>query len=271
MLDVPIYAVPSVTKIEPGHAGAVVIAGSHGGIYPGYLAAKAKVRAVALNDAGVGMEQAGIGSLAYLEALGMAAIAVSSETARIGDGRDMLARGVVSHVNGIAEAFGVRSGQLVREAAIKLRRAPMLKGEPPAYAEARHLLRERPGQAKVWGLDSVSLVRTQDAGHVIVAGSHGGLLAGETGSAIKVEALAAAFNDAGIGIDQAGISRLPALDQRGIPACTLNHRTCRIGDAKSAWATGIVSRCNDAAKALGVKQGMTTRDFALKIVEAPVF
>ena len=47
--------------------GQVVVSGSHGGRYPGYLAARAGVRAVIFNDAGVGKEGAGIGSLADLE------------------------------------------------------------------------------------------------------------------------------------------------------------------------------------------------------------
>jgi len=270
MRNVPIYAVPSVTKIEPGHAGAVIVAGSHGGVYPGYLAAKAGVRAIALNDAGVGFEQAGIGSLAYLETIGMAAVTVSHETARIGDGRDMLARGIVSHVNDWALELGVKVGHRMRDAATLLRRAERPRREPKPYEEARHLLRGWAGEPRVWGLDSVSLVRPQDSGHVVVTGSHGGLLAGESGSAIKVDALAALFNDAGIGADKAGISRLPALDERGIAAGTLDHKSCRIGDARSAWASGVISHINDSAKALGAKVGMSAVQFAEAIVNARV-
>ena len=42
----------------------MVVAASHGGVYAGYCAALGRVRAVILNDAGVGRERAGIGSLA---------------------------------------------------------------------------------------------------------------------------------------------------------------------------------------------------------------
>lgn len=270
MRDVPIYAVPSVTKIEPHHAGAVIVAGSHGGVYAGYLAAKAKVRAIALNDAGVGFEQAGIGSLAYLDAIGLAAVTVSHESARIGDGRDMLARGMVSHVNRAARDLGARAGLRMRDCAAILRRAMPANREPAPYAEGRFALRDRPGEPKVWGLDSVSLVRPQDAGQVLVTGSHGGLLAGETTSALRIDALAALFNDAGIGVDKAGVSRLPTLDQRGIAAGTLDCKSCRIGDARSAWSSGVLSHCNESAKALGAAIGMSAMQFAAAVVKARV-
>lgn len=48
----------SITKLAPEDAGRVVIAGSHGGSYAAYCAARGRVRAVVLNDAGVGWEQA---------------------------------------------------------------------------------------------------------------------------------------------------------------------------------------------------------------------
>lgn len=66
------------------------------------------VRAVILHDAGIGKHEAGIAGLAYLEKLGMAAAAVSHKTATIGEGRDMLARGVISRSNSIARALGVQ-------------------------------------------------------------------------------------------------------------------------------------------------------------------
>jgi hypothetical protein len=66
----------SVTMLDARHRGVVLLGGSHGGVYAGYLAAKAGARAVVLNDAGVGKDRAGIGSLDYLDRLGMAAATV---------------------------------------------------------------------------------------------------------------------------------------------------------------------------------------------------
>ena len=94
----------TITKLPPEAAGAVVVSGSHGGRYPGYLAAKVGVRAVILNDAGIGLDEAGIGSLAYLAAIGTAAATVSHLSCLIGDTDDMLARGRISRANATAIA-----------------------------------------------------------------------------------------------------------------------------------------------------------------------
>jgi broad specificity phosphatase PhoE len=75
----------SATKLERSHRGAIVVCGSHGGVYPAYLAAAAGLRAVILNDAGVGLDQAGIGGLDYCQALGMACATIGHASARIGD------------------------------------------------------------------------------------------------------------------------------------------------------------------------------------------
>ena len=72
----PIIEAPTITSLPAEARGAVVVSGSHGGRYPGYLAAKAKVRAVVLSDAGVGRDGTGIASLAYLERYGIAAESV---------------------------------------------------------------------------------------------------------------------------------------------------------------------------------------------------
>src|SRR5512144_675587 len=117
----PLVVADSVTSLPPHAAGAVVVAGSHGGAYAAYLAAHAHVSAVVLNDAGVGRDGAGIGGLAYLDALGVPAATVAHDTARIGDGADTLARGRVSHVNAAARALGAAPGQSATAAVAALR------------------------------------------------------------------------------------------------------------------------------------------------------
>src|SRR5262245_31314526 len=111
---------PTITSLPPEARGAVVVTGSDGGRYPGYLAVKAGVRAVVLCDAGVGRDGAGIASLAYLERFGIAAAAVSHMSARIGDAADMMRRGVISHANAPAAVAGVVCGLPCREAAARL-------------------------------------------------------------------------------------------------------------------------------------------------------
>jgi uncharacterized protein YunC (DUF1805 family) len=183
-------------------------------------------------------------------------------------GKDMASRGRIGRVNQAARALGCSPGMTAAQCAERMRRAKPYRGETPSYAEARFCFRKEPGEPEVWGVDSASLVRPEDAGQIVITASHGALLAGETASAIKYDVLACAFNDAGFGADDIGASRLPALDQRGIAAVVLDCMTARIGDARSAWETGKVSRANATATKLGVKPGMTTQQFAEAAIRA---
>ena len=255
----PVLVADSITRVGPNAAGAVVVNGSHGGIYAAYVAAKLRVAAAVFNDAGVGRDEAGIAGLDYLAGLGIPAAAVGHGTARIGDGSDMMARGVITHANAPSIALGCQSGTPCREAAAAMQRASPSTREPPPALEAAFLLIAEP--PAVWALDSASLVGAEHAGAVVVTGSHGGLLGGRLDTALKADALAALFNDAGIGIDEAGLTRLPALDNRGIPAGTVAAASARIGDARSTYEDGILTRVNQRADALGIAPGMTAREF----------
>ncbi len=263
-----IRVVDSITKLDASDAGQVVIAGSHGGIYPAYLAAKARLSGVILHDAGLGLDRAGIAGLDYLDRLGMAAAAVGHLSARIGDGGDMAKRGRVSHVNCAAAALGCAPGDACRDCAEKMLQAAPCTTDPPAYEEARFLLRREAGDPDVWGLDSNSLLRAEDAGMIIVTGSHGALLGGRPESAIGIALRGAVYHDAGIGVDRAGISRLPALEARGIIAATVAGATARIGDARSVWRTGRLSALNPAAERVGARVGMAVPDFVAAVIAA---
>ena len=247
---------PTATKLPDGAAGGVVISGSHGGAYAGHLIARVGARALVLNDAGVGRDEAGVGCLGYCEAFAMAAATVSHESARIGDAEDMIENGVVSRANAVALAAGVEAGMPCRAAAELLRAAPMPAGDPTPYAEARHVAGENAHGLRLVCIDSVSLVEPGDAGRIVLSGSHGGLVAGRRAMAIQVEAAAAFYNDAGIGKDGAGVSRLPVLDDRGIAAATVSAASARIGDGRSTHRDGIVSRANETARRLGIEPGM---------------
>jgi hypothetical protein len=255
----PILTVDSITRVGPEAAGAVVVNGSHGGVYAAYVAAKLRVGAAIFNDAGVGRDNAGIAGLDYLEALGVPAAVVGHDTARIGDGSDMMVRGVITQTNRAATALGCYSGMSCRDAGAALQTATSRGREPPPALEAAFLLVPEP--PAVWALDSASLVSAEHAGTVVVTGSHGGLLGGRPDTALKYDVFAALFNDAGIGIDEAGVTRLPALDARGIAAGTVAAASARIGDARSTYEDGILSRINSRAAALGVAAGIKAREF----------
>ncbi len=241
----------------------MLVAGSHGGIIAAYFGASAGVHALVLNDAGVGKDRAGIAGLFYLEDIGMAAAAVDCMSARIGDGADMLARGIISHVNAFAALCGVAAGQSCQEAATRLRVAMAPRSVPPPYSEGRWRIAD--GEPEVWALDSVGKIEPGDAGRILVIGSHGALHGGRPESALVVDAAAAVFNDAGVGADRIGITRLPVLAARGIPAVAVDCMSARIGDGRSTWETGVISHANSVAFALGAARGITVPRFAALI------
>lgn len=114
------------------------------------------------------------------------------------------------------------------------------------------------GGAPLRVLDSITEAIGGPPGQVVVSGSHGGLSAGRF--AIEAQVRFVVFNDAGVGLDGAGIAALPLLQARGVAACTVAHTTARIGEAASTLATGVVSHANAAALALGVRIGVRLRD-----------
>jgi hypothetical protein len=263
-----VLVLDSATQFGARHVGNVVITGSHGGVYPGYLAAKAGVLGVTFNDAGIGKDRAGIASLPYLDRLGISAVTVSNLSARIADGADIARRGIVSHVNETARVLGCLAGQSVLIAAERLCATHPRIVEAPAYAEARTRLLGGPGVPEVWAIDSAALMEPGDAGRVMITGSHGALLAGKPDHIVKGPPLAAFFNDAGIGIDEAGVSRLPSLDSMGVIGATISSATARIGDARSSCETGILSRINRVAREAGAREGDVLREFVRRLIEA---
>jgi uncharacterized protein YunC (DUF1805 family) len=249
----------SITRVGSEAANAVVINASHGGVYAAYLAAQLHAAAAIFNDAGVGRDRAGIGGLDYLGEFGIAAATVGHDTARIGDGADMMACGVITHANAIATALGVSPGQSCRDAATALQQArPAHRAPPEALEGAFLLVSDRP---TVWALDSASLVLPEHKDSIVVTGSHGGLLGNRPETALKYDVLGALYNDAGIGKDAAGTSRLPALDARGIAAATVSSMSARIGDARSTYDDGIISSVNARAASLGLREGISAREF----------
>ena len=252
----------SITSVTLEHRDRVVVAGSHGGRYCGLLAAQVRVLGVILNDAAVGRDRAGIGSLSVLEPLGIPAATVAHHSARIGDAEDMCARGRISHCNEPARHLGCEPGQTC-EVAVGLmaaRPAPEVPPEAPAGEEARFVLRPTgDGRPAVVGCDSASLVRPEDVDHVVVTGSHCGVLPGRPGYGLGVRARGAVFNDAGGG---AGVARLPVLDAQGIPGAAVGAASARIGDARSTWETGVLSAANELAAECGVRVGMSVPEFA---------
>ena len=216
-----------------------------------------------LHDAGVGREDAGIAGLGLLAGLGIPAATVDHASARIGDGAALFEHGVISYVNGPAEALGCRPGMTTAEAVDRLAGGPEFTGLVPEQDEARHLVRSE--SPLVWTIDSASLAGPDDQGSVILTGSHANLLGGRPETALKVDALAAFYNDAGDRPPE-GCTRLPALDARGIAGVAVSAASARIGDAGSTYRDGVVSAVNETARRLGCAPGMSAIDCVDAIV-----
>ena len=260
----------SVTMLGADARGRAAIAASHGGIYAAYLAAKAGLKAVILSDAGVGRERAGIGGLAYLATMGVPAAAIGHRSARIGDGVDCAKRGLISYVNEPAAAVGIRAGMhasvaLDLLAASDLPAAPM----PAPQEETRHrIAAAEADRVAVFALDSASLVKPEDAGNIVLTGSHGALLGGRPETAMKIAVFAAVFSDADRGIEDCGIARLPALDQRGIAGATVSAWSARIGDGLSTYRDGMVTAVNETAARHGGEIGIPAAELVARLIAA---
>lgn len=106
-------------------------------------------------------------------------------------------------------------------------------------------------------LDSITQVRAEHAGAVVVTGSHGGLSVVPYAQAVRARLYV--FNDAGIGKDDAGVAALAVLDAHGQAAVAVAHTSARIGEARETLDSGVVSRVNGAASALGLRVGAAIR------------
>ncbi|MEM7746820.1 MAG: hypothetical protein AAF346_01105 [Pseudomonadota bacterium] len=269
MSDEPLV-LDSVTHLTEEHRGVAAHCASHGGVYAGYFAAKMGTGAVILNDAGIGREAAGLAGVKLLDGLGVPAATVSHRSARIGDGADGLARGILSFANDAAKAVGLSVGMSCRDALQSLQSSQLEPSPAPeALAEARFEASDAPAVGgPIIVMDSISLVTPDDAGRVIVAASHGALLGGRPETAVKYDVFAVITSDADRGVDDAGVSRLPALDARGIAGACVSAFSARIGDGRSLYEDGFISAVNETTKQLGGSIGMSCSELAHLLARA---
>jgi uncharacterized protein YunC (DUF1805 family) len=241
-----IFVGDSVTYFSNLLPDDVIVCGSHGGETAALFGAAAGAKGLILNDAGIGKEKAGISGLAAVEAYGVAAATVGYQSARIGSGRDTWRSGLISHVNRHARQAGVQRGMPAADAARAL-----AAWSPPAPMPIAA------GPVRAVALDSASMVDESCVGVVVVTGSHGGTTGGR---AVRAAVAAAFFNDAGVGKENAGISRLPLLDADAIPGGTAGCNSARIGDGWDTYISGVLSHVNQTAQTFGLRAGMPVRE-----------
>jgi hypothetical protein len=266
---IPIVTLPSCSDATAAHAGAVIVSGSYGGKYNAFNAAKWGVRGVIMNDAGVGAGNAGVVGLPYLDQIGLPAATASADSCHIGDGDHTLAHGIISHVNRAAIALGCGSGQTVRACAERMRGAQVPATKPPPITEGiRVTLRDVPGEPKLICADSVGMVRPEDAGQIVITASHAALPGGQPDTLIPRGIYAVFFCDAGVGMDNAGIARLPLLDADNVIAGTTSAASAPIGDSQALYERGILSHLTSAAVRAGGSVGMPLKTFVERLLAA---
>jgi hypothetical protein len=56
------------------------------------------------------------------------------------------------------------------------------------------------------------------------------------------------------------------LDERGVAGATVSCHTARIGDGRSTYDTGVLSRVNEIARRLELKEGLSVREAVARLV-----
>ena len=113
-------------------------------------------------------------------------------------------------------------------------------------------------------VDSITELGAHDEGCIAVSGSHGGISSARY--ALAARPLLSVFNDAGGGLNNAGLAALDFLQANNLAACTVAHHSAHIGEARSTLASGLISHTNDCATALGIQTGWTCQQTVDRLI-----
>lgn len=246
---------------ERNNSGDVLIGASFCGILSIRWPLRVDPKGVICHEAGPGKNLAGVNGLWALEGKGIPGAGTATHSCRIADGRDMYENGVISHANDSACSLGIAPGMTVKESAMRMlarRRVipDVYKPVAVAWQSAR---------GRVMAMGSVTFITTEHEGDVICAGSHFGQTSAAYSSRFRLRGVMC--NDAGRCKDDSGISGLAVCQSKGIPGAAVSTESAAIGDGMSTYRDGIVSALNDAARALGVTEGMPAAEAARRMLE----
>lgn len=271
----------SLGDLQPDNVSPVLVCASHCGDN-GTFARKLKnchVKAVFLNNAGIGKNQAGISGLVHYETENILACAVDCNSAEIGVARDTWESGIISHTNNLAVKAGIQTGDSVQEAVAKIINLIDLPSSIQINKHFESVVKEKQEstgkvdlqkqiQIQIEGVsitvtDSITFLNENNAGDIVVCGSHGGISAGHYAQKHGLKAVF--FNDAGIGKNNAGIKGLDGLNDAGIIACTVDCMSAEIFNGQDTLDNGIITVCNQLAKARNIREMMTVKE-AIKLI-----
>ena len=130
---------------------------------------------------------------------------------------------------------------------------------------AGQIIIKQSGNRKIVVADSAAAMDESTKGDVFVDGSHCGINVGEMTLHSGVGAMIG--NDAGIGLENAGVESLKTLEEKGIPAAAVAAMSAEIGVGHSTYYDGVISTVNEVAKKMGVAVGMLAKEAADKMLE----
>ncbi|MEI6752738.1 MAG: hypothetical protein WCK78_06175 [Paludibacter sp.] len=271
----------SLGDVQPDNTSPILVCASHCGDN-GTFARKLKnchVKAVFLNNAGIGKNQAGISGLSHYEAENILACAVDHNSAEIGVSRDTWESGIISHSNTLAEETGIQPGDSVQEAVARIINsfAPTSstqenenfesltneKKDSTSKVDLKKQIQTQIDGVSITVTDSITFLNESNAGDIVVCGSHGGVSAGHYAQKHRLKAVF--FNDAGIGKNNAGIKSLESLSDAGILACTVDCMSAEIFNGQDVLDNGIISVCNQLATSRNMNVKMTVKE-AIKCI-----
>ena len=270
----------SLGDLNADNASPILVCASHCGDN-GTFARKLKicrVKAVFLNNAGIGKNQAGISGLPHYAAEGILACAVNHNSAEIGIARDTWESGIISHTNTLAGEAEIQPGESVQEAVARIIKiidktsliqkntnseSTNKKEENSNKVDLKKQTQTQMDGVSITVTDSITFLNESNAGDIVVCGSHGGVSAGHY--AQKHHLKAVFFNDAGIGKNNAGIKSLESLSEAGILACTVDCMSAEIFNGQDILDNGIITVCNQLAKTRNIKEKMTVKE-AIKYI-----
>jgi uncharacterized protein YunC (DUF1805 family) len=246
---------------ERNNSGDVLIGASFCGMLSIRWPLRVRPKGVICHEAGPGRDSAGVSGLWALEAEGIAGAAAATHSCRIADGHDMYDNGIIAHVNDTARALGIHRGMAVKDAAHRIVR--WLRPLPETYhpIEVAH----RSPRGRVMAMGSVTFITPDNDGDVICAGSHFGRTSAAYSSRFRLRGVIC--SDAGRCKDDSGVSGLAVCDDKGIPGAAVSTESACIGDGMSTYSDGIVSAANRMARSLGIHEGMSAREAALRMLE----
>lgn len=277
-MEIPegIVLLDSLGDLLPCNTCPILVCGSHCGDN-GTFARKLKngqVRAVFLNNAGIGKNQAGISGLPYYAAENILACAVDHNSAEIGIARDTWESGIISHTNKLAQDAGIQIGDSVKATVARIITNTYLTSlsqkdnncatrisednENAGKADLKKQIRTPIEGVNITLTDSITFLNENNAGDIVVCGSHGGLSAGYYAQKHNLKAVF--FNDAGIGKNNAGVKSLELLSDAGIIACTVSCMSAEIFNGRDTLENGVISVCNTLAKSLNIKDKMRVKE-----------